>query len=46
MNSFKDLGGEAGEGVIFNAVTDLDGVATDFAIFDVSLTANGEVQNH
>jgi hypothetical protein len=28
------------------AVTDLDWVAADFAVFDVALTANGEVENH
>jgi hypothetical protein len=26
--------------------TDLDGLAADFAVFDVDLTAHGEVENH
>ena len=45
-NSFQNFGGEAGEGVVFHAVTDLNWIAADFAIFHVSLTANRKVQHH
>ncbi len=37
---FQNFGGEAGERVVFHAVTDLNGIAAHFAIFDVRLTAN------
>ena len=46
MDLLEDFGGKVREGVILHAVTDLNRVAADFAIFDVSLTANGEVQDH
>jgi hypothetical protein len=45
-NSFQDFGGEAGEGAVFHAVTDLNRIAADFTIFDVSLAANRKVQHH
>jgi hypothetical protein len=43
---FEDLGSEIRERIILYAVTDLDRVATDFAIFDVALSSNRQVENH
>src|ERR1700676_179722 len=45
-NLFQDLGGELSERIILYAVTDLDWVAADFAVFDVVLTSNRQVENH
>jgi len=45
-NSFQNFGGEAGERVVFRAVTDLDRIAAHLAIFDVNLAANGKIQHH
>ena len=46
MNLFEDLGIEVTERIVLYAVTDLDWVAADFAVFDVGLTANRQVENH
>jgi hypothetical protein len=45
-NLFEDFGIEVTERIVLYAVTDLDWVAADFAVFDVALTANREVENH
>jgi hypothetical protein len=46
MKLFEDLGGELRERIILYAVADLDRVAADFAVFDVALPANRQVENH
>jgi hypothetical protein len=43
---FESLGVETGERIVLHAVTDLDWVAANFTVFDVTLTANGQVENH
>jgi hypothetical protein len=45
-NLFQNFGGEAGEEVVFHGVSNLYGIAADFAILDVSLAANGKIQYH
>ena len=42
-NLFEGLSGEASEGIVLYRVADLDGVAADFTVFDVGVTANREV---
>ena len=42
----EDLGGELRERIILYAVTDLDWVTANFAVFDVALTSNRQVENH
>jgi ABC-type multidrug transport system ATPase subunit len=42
----KALGGEAGQLIVFGGIADFDGVAANFAIFDVDLTGNGKIQDH
>jgi hypothetical protein len=42
-NLFEGLSGEASQGIVFYRVADLDGVAADFTVFDVGVTANREV---
>ena len=37
---FESFGVEAGERIIFDAVTDLDWLAANFAVFDITLSAN------
>ncbi len=44
--SFEALGGEAGQLIVFGGVADLDGIAANFAILDVDLTGNGEIEDH
>jgi hypothetical protein len=43
---FEALGGEAGQVIFFDAIADLDGITTDFAIFDIDLARNREIENH
>src|ERR1700674_3078046 len=43
---FQNFGGEAGERVVFHAVTDLNWIAANFAILDVRLTSNRKVKHH
>jgi hypothetical protein len=43
---FEALGSEAGHVIFFDAIADLDGIATDFAIFDIDLARNREIENH
>jgi hypothetical protein len=45
-NLFEGLGIEAGEGIVFYGVTDLDRFAAHFAVFDIALMADRQVQNH
>ena len=45
-NLFDGLRGEGNEGIVFNRIADFDGVAADFTVFDVGVTANREVQDH
>jgi hypothetical protein len=45
-NLFECFGGELRERLILYAVTDLDRVAADFAVFDVGLASNRKVKNH
>jgi hypothetical protein len=46
MNLFQALGSETSKRIILYPETDLHGLAADFAVFDVDLTAHGEVENH
>jgi hypothetical protein len=43
---FEALGGETGKVIFFDAIADLDGIATDFAIFHVDLAGNRQIENH
>lgn len=43
---FEATGSEAGELVVFNRITDLNGTAADFAIFDIPLTRNRQIEDH
>jgi hypothetical protein len=45
-NLFQNFGSEAGERIVFHAVSNLNRVAADFTILDVRLTANRKVQHH
>ena len=45
-NLFQNFGGKARESVIFHGVTNLNGIATNFAILNVRLSANRKVQHH
>jgi hypothetical protein len=45
-NSFQNFGGKAGEDFVFHGVGNLNGVTANFAILDISLTANRKVQHH
>jgi hypothetical protein len=40
------LGAETIENIVFHAVADLNGIAADFTIFDVSLAPHRSVQHH
>jgi hypothetical protein len=44
--SFEALGGEAVELVVLGGVTDFDGTAAEFAVLDVDLPGNGEIEDH
>jgi hypothetical protein len=43
---FQNLGRKAGEGIVHDAVGNLNRIAADFAILDVFLPANRKVQHH
>ena len=43
---FESLGVETCERIVLYAVTDLDWVAANFAVLDVALAANRQVENH
>ena len=43
---FETLGLEVSQGVVFDGIADLEGVAADLTVFDVGVTANREVQDH
>jgi hypothetical protein len=43
---FQNFGGEAGESVVFHGVRNLNGITANFAILDVSLPANRNIQHH
>jgi hypothetical protein len=43
---FEGFGGELRERIILYAVTDFDRVAANFAIFDVGLASNRQIQHH
>jgi hypothetical protein len=43
---FEGQGGELGERMILYAVTDLDRVTANFAVFDVALAPNRHVEHH
>lgn len=45
-NLLEGLGFEASEGVVSYGIADFYGVAADFTVFDVGVTANREVQDH
>jgi hypothetical protein len=45
-NLFQCLGVELGERVVFHCETDFNGMATNFAVFDVGLAWDGCVQDH
>ena len=45
-NLSEGLGIEASDSILFYAVTYFDWLATDFAVLDVALTANRQVENH
>src|SRR5216683_659336 len=45
-NLFQNFGGEAREDIVFHVVTNLNRVAANFAILDIGLTANRNVQDH
>jgi hypothetical protein len=32
--------------VVFHGKSDLNGLAADFAVFDIALTADGEIEDH
>jgi hypothetical protein len=42
----ETLGLELSQGIVFDGVTDLKGVAADLTVFDVAVTVNREVQDH
>jgi hypothetical protein len=46
INLFEGPGIKAGERIVFHAVADLDWLAAHFAIFDVALSPNRQVQDH
>lgn len=43
MSLFEGLGVKVSESVVLYRIADLDGVATDFAVFDVGLTVDRRV---
>jgi len=43
---FEGLGGETPKGVFPDGITDLDGVAADFTVLDIRVTAHRKVQDH
>jgi len=43
MNPLDALGVEVSEGIILNGIADFDGVAADFTVFDVGVTAHRKV---
>ena len=43
---FESFGVEAGQRVVLDGVTDLDRLATDFAVLHIALPANRQVENH
>ena len=43
---FQGLGVELGERVVFHGEAYFDGMATNFAVFDVGLSRDGSVQDH
>jgi len=43
---FETLGLEVSEGIVFDGIAELEGVAADLTVFDVGMTANREVQDH
>ena len=42
----KTLGLELSQGIVFDGVTNFDGIAADLTIFDIAVTVNREVQDH
>ena len=42
----ETLGLELSQGIVFDGVADLEGVAADLTVFDVDMTVNREVQDH
>lgn len=42
----ETLGFELSQGIVFDGVADLEGVAADLTVFDVAVTVNREVQDH
>jgi hypothetical protein len=45
-NLFQDFCGESGQSIVFHGVRNLNGIAADFAILNVSLPANRKIQHH
>ena len=46
VDLFERLSVEGRKSVILDCIADLDGLAAHFTVFDVALTANGQVENH
>jgi hypothetical protein len=46
LHLFQNFGSEAGKCIVFHVVIDLDWIAANFTIFDISLTTNRKVQDH
>ena len=42
----ETLGFEFTQGIVFDGIGDLEGVAADLTVFDVAVTVNREVQDH
>ena len=45
-HSSKGLGAEGSDDVVLYGAADFNGVAADFTVFHVGLTANGKVHDH
>ena len=46
LKSFQSLGAEVSDGVVFDSAGNFDGLAADFAVFNVDLPAHGKIHDH